>query len=161
MNSQEVLRDNKKGIDRISNAIFNFLKPFADASKMEIKNEPSSIVILDKEVNTLALLRLTSGKTLGTYALGYSDPQFPKIWTEAFPQKPIDPASPVKTHEFELMKNFFIALETELKDKGYSIDAKSALIQEGATLGGWNKISVEQPNVRRPKPCALSGSRAA
>lgn len=144
MNSFEVLQDSKKSIENVYNAIFNYLKTVADAQKTELKIEAPSVATVSQQFKTLGLLRFTSTKGQGTYPLGFSDPEFPAIWAKAFPPKPVDSNGAIKSHEFELMKALFVALDPELKAQGYVVDPKTAMIQEGLSLGGWQQLQVEQ-----------------
>ena len=143
MNSAEVLQESKKGIQAIYKGIFNYLKTVADPLGIELTAREPFLFEAEHQVTNLGLLRFVSTNGNGTYALGYSDPNFMTVWNGVFPQKPIDPNAPTKPYEFELMKHYFAGLDPELKAHGFNIDPKSAMIQEGIQLGEWKEITVD------------------
>lgn len=146
MNSAEVLVDNKKAIEAIQNQILSYIQKLNEGKDLGLEVKPYAIDAYPHDVNHLGLLKFLAGKNVGTYAIGYSDTNFMKLWTELCPPKPVDPNAPNKaqTHEFELVKNLFIALDPELKTKKINADPKTAMIQEGASLGPWKTMTFQQ-----------------
>ncbi len=145
MNSAEVFDGNKKGVIAISKSLQTYLQKAGEPENLEVTIKDPEIVTHSHSVTNLGLLRFNSTKSVGTYTLGISDPASLTLWPNLLPKKVVEEgAPPAKSHEFELMKHFYMGLAPELKAAGFTVDPKSAIIQEGEELGGWRNLTVDQ-----------------
>ncbi len=144
MNSLEILKENKKAIANIYKALFDYLKKIADDKKIELvaKEPVVEAKSAEVEINNLALLRFSGSTSSGTYTLGYCNPDFMTAWNQFVSPPPEVPNPNIKSLEFELMKTIYKALEIEFKTLGIGVDPRSAMIQDGISLGGWSKIHI-------------------
>jgi len=141
VNSTELFKDNKKAISTLYQSIFAFVQKAADAKKIGIKALEPKIETRTEpvDITTLGLLRFNA-KSPSVYALGYSRPESLKIWRDIFPVVDVSANPALKQPEYEVMKVFFPIVDAEFKAQKITIDPKTALIQDGVTLGGWAKI---------------------
>lgn len=155
MNSLEILLNDKKAVKDIQIALQTQLKAqLGDAVPLVAAEARLDTREGKFEVDALGLLRFNASKGIATYALGFADAKSKETW-EGFKKLPkpapaadaaAAPAAtaPAKSPEFELMKSFYMAIEPVLKAQGFPIDQKSVVLQEGLSLGAWDKIPVEK-----------------
>lgn len=152
MNSFEILFNSSKAIGALQQAIFAHFKSWTGSGLPFEPLEPTVETHDAKiEIHNLGLLRFNTLKGMATYGIGFRSPEQKATW-ESFrttpKAPPADGSTPPppsgKTPEFEFMKMYYMAIEQIMKDNGSPIDQKTAILQEGPSLGAWKSVFVEK-----------------
>lgn len=143
MNSKEIFLDNKKAIENVYNGFFEFLKNLRKVKTNEISAKCPSIFAGPSEIQPLGALRFGSPKASSLVAIGFSSDEAKTVWSKIFPQETHNLAGKTTSYEFEILKHLCTLLDPQMKACGFTVDLKSAILQEVSQLGDWAKINVD------------------